>query len=67
MVWGNARLGSGEAMETALFKKPQHFPKFSYRDLQHLQELGDLLIELECYQEEGNITGLSYFEQCMWL
>lgn len=42
-------------METALFKKPQHFPKVSYRDL--------LLFELECSQEEGDIPGLSYLTQ----
>ncbi|XP_005468336.1 uncharacterized protein LOC102075783 [Oreochromis niloticus] len=52
--------GSPEAIEEALLKKVDDFPRISNRENQKLRELGDILLELEVARANGFLPGLSY-------
>ena len=43
------------------------FPKIGYRDAKKLQELGDLLLELECAKSDGSLQGLRVLDEPMYL
>lgn len=64
MVWQRLEdcFGSPEAIENALFRKIEDFPKISNRDNQKLREFGDILLELEAARADGFLTGLSYLD-----
>lgn len=64
MVWRRLEetYGAPEAIEKALFKKIDDFPRISIKDNLKLQELGDLLLELELAMEEGYLPGLTYLD-----
>lgn len=53
---------SPEAIEKALFKKLDKFPKISSKDHIKLRELGDLLMELQSAKEDGYLPGLSFLD-----
>lgn len=61
MVWQRVEecYGTPEAVEHALLKKIEDFPKLTNRDNAKLRELGDILLELECAKEEGYLPGLA--------
>lgn len=64
MVWQRLEdcYGSPEAVENALLKKVDDFPKISYRENHRLRELGDLLLELEAARADGFLPGLNYLD-----
>lgn len=64
MVWKRLEetYGAPEAIEHALFKRIEEFPRLSNKDNLKLQELGDLLLEMEYSKEEGYLPGLAYLD-----
>lgn len=64
MVWQRLEdcYGSPEAIEEALLKKLDDFPRISNRENQKLRELGDILLELEAARADGFLPGLSYLD-----
>lgn len=64
MIWQRLEecYGSPEAIENALLKKVDYFPKISNRDNQKLRELGDILMELEAARSDGFLPGLNYLD-----
>ncbi|KAG7471657.1 hypothetical protein JOB18_010271 [Solea senegalensis] len=62
MVWQRLEdcYGSTEAIENALLKKVDEFPRISNRENQRLRELGDLLLKLEAARVDGFLPGLNY-------
>eukprot|EP00079_Xenopus_tropicalis_P036616 XP_017950387.1 PREDICTED: uncharacterized protein LOC101733460 [Xenopus tropicalis] len=63
-AWGRLEqtYGSSEAIENALFKRLQNFPKITNKDNRKLQELSDLLMELELAKADPRLSGLSYLD-----
>ena len=47
--------------------KLKTFPKISFKDNKQLQELGDLLLELQCAKEDGSLTGLKVLDEPAFL
>lgn len=43
------------------------FPSLSARDNKNLQELGDLLLELQCAKEDGVLSGLKILDEQAFL
>ncbi|XP_049341522.1 uncharacterized protein LOC125806060 [Astyanax mexicanus] len=64
MVWQRMEdcYGTPEAMEHALLKKIEEFPRLTNKDNVKLRELGDLLLELECAKDEGYLPGLAFLD-----
>jgi len=64
LVWQRLEecYGSSEAVEHALLKKVEEFPKLTNRDNGRLRELGNILQEIECAKEGGYLPGLSYLD-----
>lgn len=64
MVWQRLEdcYGSPEAIENALLKKVDDFPKISNREHHRLRELGDILLELEAARADGFLSGLNYLD-----
>lgn len=64
LVWQRLEecYGSSEAVEHALLKKVEYFPKLTKRDNVRLRELGDILQEIECAKEGIYLPGLSYLD-----
>ena len=64
MAWGRLeqRYGSAEALEDALFKRLDNFPKITNRDYSKLTKLSDLLMELQSAKDEGDLHGLSFLD-----
>ncbi len=64
MVWQRLEetYGTPEAVEHALLKRIEEFPRISNRDNVRLRELGDLLLELEYAKEGGYLPGLAYLD-----
>ncbi|XP_026184221.1 uncharacterized protein LOC113143018 [Mastacembelus armatus] len=64
MVWQRLEecYGSPEAIEDALLKKVEEFPKLTNKDNVKLRELSDILLELECAKQDGTLPGLTYLE-----
>lgn len=54
--------GSSEAIESALFKWLQNFPKIGNKDYRKLQDLSDLLMELELAKTDPHLPGLSFLD-----
>lgn len=63
MVWQRLEecYGSPEAIEDALLKKIEAFPKLTNKDSSRLRELGDILLELQCALP-GTLPGLAYLD-----
>lgn len=61
MVWERLEdcYGSPEAIENALLKKLEDFPKIANRENHRLRELGDILLELEAAKVDGFLPGLN--------
>ncbi|KAG1927244.1 hypothetical protein F2P79_024382 [Pimephales promelas] len=64
MVWQRLEdiYGSPEAIENALLKKLEDFPKIANRENGKLRELGDLISELDAARVDGFLPGLSYLD-----
>ncbi|KAL3973607.1 sorting nexin-4 [Sarotherodon galilaeus] len=64
MVWQRLEecYGSPEAIEDALLKKVEDFPKLTNKDNVKLQELSDILLELQCAKQDGALPGLAYLD-----
>lgn len=64
LVWQRLEecYGSSEAVEHALLKKVEDFPKLTNKDNVRLRELGDILQEIECAKVGGYLPGLSYLD-----
>lgn len=64
MVWERLEhcYGSQEAMESALFKRLDAFPRISNKDCQKLRELGDLLMEVLSAKTKGDLPGLAFLD-----
>ncbi|XP_056430806.1 uncharacterized protein LOC130369492 [Hyla sarda] len=64
MAWQRLeeRYGSPEAIEGALMKRLESFPKLNSKDNLKLQELGDILWEVQCAKEEGYLRGLAHLD-----
>lgn len=64
MAWERLELtyGSPEAIENALFKRIDSFPKIVNRDGFKLTKLGDLLMELQAAKAEGDLPGLAFLD-----
>ena len=68
-VWKrlDERFGSSIVVTKAHLDKLTQFPKIGYRDAKKLQELGDLLLELECAKNDGSLPGLRILDEAMYL
>lgn len=64
MIWDrlDQSYGSAEAIEDALFKRVDAFPKITNQDYSKLTKLSDLLMELESAKDEGDLPGLSFLD-----
>ena len=64
MIWDrlDQTYGSTEALEEALFKRIDNFPKITNRDFSKLTQLGDLLMELQSAKSEGDLPGLLFLD-----
>ena len=64
MVWQRLEecYGSPEVIEDALLKKVEGFPRLTNKDNVKLQELSDILMELKCAKQDGNLPGLAYLD-----
>ncbi|XP_015230161.1 PREDICTED: uncharacterized protein LOC107084717 isoform X2 [Cyprinodon variegatus] len=64
MIWKrlDEKYGSAEAIEDALFKHIEDFPKITNRDYSKLTKLGDLLMELLSAKSKGDLPGLSFLD-----
>ncbi|KAK7895294.1 hypothetical protein WMY93_020619 [Mugilogobius chulae] len=64
MMWERLEesYGSSEAIEDALLKKIEEFPKLTNKDGDRLRELGDILLELNCAKSDGTLPGLAYLD-----
>ncbi len=64
MVWERLEhcYSSPEAIESALFKRLDTFPRISNKDFQKLRELGDLLMEVLSAKAEGDLPGLAFLD-----
>ncbi|XP_053555350.1 uncharacterized protein LOC128645998 [Bombina bombina] len=64
MVWQRLEecYGSPEAIENALLKKLENFPRISNKDNIKLRELGDMLLEVNAAKAGGFLPGLAYLD-----
>lgn len=64
MAWGRLDqcYGSAHALEEALFKRLENFPKITNRDYSKLTKLSDMLMELQAAKDEGDLYGLSFLD-----
>ncbi len=64
MAWDrlDQTYGSTEAIEDALFKRIDAFPKIANRDYSKLTKLSDLLMELQSAKAEGDLPGLAFLD-----
>ncbi|XP_060126117.1 uncharacterized protein LOC132591490 isoform X1 [Zootoca vivipara] len=64
MIWNRLEecYGSIEAIENALFKRLDSFPKIPAKAYQKLRELSDLLMELQVAKSEGDLPGLTFLD-----
>ncbi|KAL4009046.1 hypothetical protein ACER0C_002898 [Sarotherodon galilaeus] len=64
MVWQRLEEGYGspEAIEDALLKNVEDFPKLTNKDNVKLQELSDILLELQCAKQDLALPGLAYLD-----
>ncbi|CAB3978844.1 Hypothetical predicted protein [Paramuricea clavata] len=58
-VWKklDERFGTSIVITKAYLDKLTDFPKIDYKDARKLQELGDLLLELQCAKSDGSLPG----------
>jgi hypothetical protein len=57
------RFGSNAVITEVHLSKLRDFPKIAYRDNKKLQELGDLLLELQCAKSDGGCPGLRILDE----
>ena len=60
------RYGSNAVLTKVHLDKLTDFPKIGYKD-NKLQELGDLLLELECAKKDGSLQGLRILDEPIYL
>ena len=61
------RFGSDVVLTKAYLDKIGSFPKVGYRDNKKLQELGDLLLSLQCAKDDGQLKGLRILDEPIFL
>ena len=61
------RFGSDVVLTKAYLDKIGSFPKVGYRDNKKLQELGDLLLSLQCAKDDGQLKGLRILDEPVFL
>jgi hypothetical protein len=61
------RFGSDVVLTKAYLDKIGAFPKVGYRDNKKLQELGDLLLSLQCAKDDGQLKGLRILDEPIFL
>ena len=68
-VWKklDERFGTSIVLTKAHLDKLTGFPKVGYKDPKKLQELGDLLLELECAKSDGSLPGLRILDEAMYI
>ena len=57
------RFGSNAVITEVHLKKLKDLPKIGFRDNKKLQELGDLLLELQCAKNDGGYRGLRILDE----
>lgn len=64
MIWNRLEqcYGSAEAIEDAMFKRIDTFPKISSKDFAKLRKFSDLLMEVQCAKAEGDLPGLAFLD-----
>ncbi|XP_028407859.1 uncharacterized protein LOC114530488 [Dendronephthya gigantea] len=63
----NQRFGSSSVVTQVHLKKLSEFPKVGFRDNKKLQELGDLLLELQCAKSDGGCPGLKILDEPIYI
>ncbi|CAB3998501.1 Hypothetical predicted protein, partial [Paramuricea clavata] len=68
-VWNKLgeRFGSDVVLTKAYLDKIRGFPKVGYWDNKKLQELGDLLLSLQCAKDDGQLKGLRILDEPIFL
>jgi hypothetical protein len=61
------RFGSDVVLTKAYLDKIGSFPKVGFRDNKKLQELGDLLLSLQCAKDDGQLNGLGILDEPIFL
>ena len=61
------RFGTSIVLTKAHLDKLTDFPKVGYKDPKKLQELGDLLLQLECAKSDGSLPGLRILDEAMYI
>ena len=59
--------GSNVVLTKVHLDKLSNVPKISYKDNKKLQEFGDLLLELECAEDDGRLQGLRILDKPIYL
>ncbi|CAB4000157.1 Hypothetical predicted protein [Paramuricea clavata] len=57
--------GTSIVITKAYLDKFTDFPNIGYKDARKLQELGDLLLELQCAKSDGSLPGLRILDEAM--
>ena len=63
----NQRFGCSSVLTQVHLKKLREFPKVGFRDNKKLQELGDLLLELQCAKSDGLCTELKILDEPIYI
>ena len=61
------RFGSSSVITQVHLRKLSEFPKIGFRDNKKLQELGDLLLELQCAKSDGGCSGLRILDEPLYI
>ena len=61
------RFGSTAVITNVQLNKLTMFPALASKDNKGLQELGDLLLELQCAKEDGGVAGLKILDESAFL
>lgn len=64
MIWNRLErcYGSAEAIEDAMFKRIDKFPKIPSKDFAKLRKFSDLLMVVQCAKAEGDLPGLAFLD-----
>ncbi|XP_017275504.2 uncharacterized protein LOC108249317 [Kryptolebias marmoratus] len=64
MMWNRLEqcYGSAEAIEDALFKRIEAFPKITPKDYSKLRKFSDLLMEIQSAKDDGDLPGLAFLD-----
>lgn len=69
IVWQKLgqRFGSNAVITEVHLNKLRDFPEIGFRDNKQLQELGDLLLELQCAKADGGYKGLKILDEPVYI